>query len=210
MDLAPDPADDPGWRPVLSGAWMLFLPGVGRRVYRRRTGAQGTNGLTVLRALFLSFCFALVMVGVVVAVLTNTTPPVNRHRLNALPVAIGIVVVGGLCEVGRRLIERPLDCSDDLPLAGTYRTRFFLRIAFSEVPALVGFTGFILTARWWTYPLGLAFTAVGFARLAPTKPHLAQDQAVLDAAGCRRSLSAALAKPAPPGSGRRSQEAPGG
>jgi hypothetical protein len=96
IDLASDPTDDPRWRPVLNGAWMQLLPGAGRRAYRRRTGTQGTNGLTVLRALFRSFCFALVMVGVLVAVLTNTPPPFNRHPLNALPVAIGIVVFGGL------------------------------------------------------------------------------------------------------------------
>jgi len=73
-------------------------------------------------------------------------------------------------------LERPLDCSDDPSLAASYRTRFFLRLAFSETIALLGFVGFILTGRWWVYPVGAVFTAVGYARLAPSASNLSRDQ----------------------------------
>jgi len=92
-------------------------------------------------------------------------------------------------------VERPLICGDDQSLAASYRTRFFLRIAFAGVAALLGFVGFFLTYAWWTYPIGVVITAVGFHRAAPTAVHLAADQDQFSAHGCGRSLLRSLRQP---------------
>lgn len=96
-------------------------------------------------------------------------------------------------------IERPLDCTDDRRLAGSYRTRFFLRIAFSEVAALFGFVAFFVTYYWWAYPIGAAIAALGFRRAAPTAANLRHDQEILSRSGCGRSLVRALRQPNPSG-----------
>jgi hypothetical protein len=151
--------------------------------------------------LFVNFVVALLMIGGVVAILVNVSK-FKGGQASALPVALGIILlgVGSLLVVPR--VERPLDCADDPSLAASYRTRFFVRVAFSEAAALLGFVGFMLSSRWWMYPLGALFAAVGFARLAPTASTLARDEERLNDCGCFRSLVAALATLRPPGGPR--------
>jgi hypothetical protein len=139
----------------------------------------------------------MVMIGVVVVLLSATTK-VNSHPVAVVAVVVGIIVFGIFSVVVPRLVERPLDCSDDRVLAGTYRTRFFLRIAFAEAAALVGFVGFILSNNGWMYALGAGFAAVGYYRAVPSAAHLAEDQRVLSQAACVRSLVASLASLPPP------------
>ena len=136
-------------------------------------------------------------IGAAVVVLTATTT-VNTHPLGAVDVAIGVIVCGVLSLVAPRLIEKPLDCSENRLLAGTYRTRFFLRLAFADTAALVGFVGFITSDNGWMYPIGVTFAAIGFYRLAPSKSNLAKDQRALSDASCSRSLVAALSRRPPP------------
>jgi F0F1-type ATP synthase membrane subunit c/vacuolar-type H+-ATPase subunit K len=196
------PGDDPGWTPVLKSLAWFAIPGIGVQQMRKR--APSMNGLSVLRLIFMAFVNALVLIGVVIAILVN----LSRFKGGAVapfPVAIGLVLAGLLANsIGARF-ERPLDCSDEQHLANSYRTRFFIRVAFSESTALLGFVGFILTDRWWLYPLGAAFAAFGYARLAPTSAHLGHDQTMLQDSGCGRSLVSALAlsKPQGWGGGRR-------
>lgn len=47
----------------------------------------------------------------------------------------------------------------------------------------------------WVFWIGLAFAAIGFARLAPTTRHIEADQRRLAAEGSHRSLLAALLQP---------------
>jgi hypothetical protein len=96
---------------------------------------------------------------------------------------------GVLSLVVSRLFERPLDCSDEAALLVGYRTRFFLRVAVAEAPALVGFVGSFLSGEAWMYPLGALFAAVGFVRLAPTRRNLERDQEELNQRGCGLSLT---------------------
>lgn len=171
--------------------WLL-IPGVGFVLFRKYQLNHPTHGLTLLRVLFTAFTNALVLIGAVIAVLVNVAH-FRGGTLSAFPIAIGVTVIGVAGLAARQLFDRRLDCSDDLRLATTYRERFFLRIAFSEAASLAGFAAFILTSRWWLYPLGAVFTAVGYARLAPTGAHLSHDQHALTEGGCGRSLIAALA-----------------
>ena len=89
-------------------------------------------------------------------------------------VAVAVVVVGAIALSASHIFDRPLDCTNDDRLAASYRTRFFLRVAFSEAVSLLGFVGFILSNNGWLYALGALFTAIGYYRLAPTAAHLAK------------------------------------
>jgi hypothetical protein len=196
------PDGDPGWRPALRGIWWVLVPALLRRLLYRRAAKAGLHGLTILRSIFVSLVTGLVGVGVVVGIITSTSK-FMAHPLAGGPVAAAIIIFGIASLEGERRIERPLDCTDEPRLAGSYQVRFFLRVAFSEVIALVGFVAVILTNQWWPYLLGVGLTAVGFWRLAPNLANLARDQAILTQAGCERSLVAALARLPPPGSRRR-------
>lgn len=187
-----DPDPGPGWRAALRHSFVTMVPGW-RLWLGRRSG--GSDGLVLLRGIFLSLTISLVLVGVVVVVLV-TTGDIDGGVSDG-PVGAAVVLVGAAGLAGSR-IERPLQCEDDGRLAGSYTTRFFLRVALAEASALVGFVAFVLTGSAWMYPLGTAFTAVGFWRLAPTSRHLQEDEARLGASGCSRSLVAAL-RTHPPG-----------
>lgn len=178
---ATPPAGDPGWPNPLR-----FLVPFGLGMRRRQDGEPIVTGL---RYLWLSFTFAVVMIGVVVAILL----PGIGGESGLAPLAAAVVGGYGAASlgVGPRLGRR-LDCTDEATLLATYRTRFFLRVAVAEVAALLGFVGFILSGAWWLYPLGAAFTLVGFARVAPTTGNLAMTDGELLAQGCHQSLSQLL------------------
>jgi hypothetical protein len=179
---------DSGWRRSLVGV-LLFMPGVSMLFAQRRAGR--VHGLVLLRTVFLSFVSALILVGLVVFILDATSGSVAAGA-QELAVAV-IVLVGVTGIVVSNLIERrPLDCESDQALAESYRKSFFLRIALAELAALVAFVAYFVAGGVWLYFLGGAFSAVGFARLAPTAGHLARYQEDLARAGCPRSLSGAL------------------
>ena len=146
------------------------------------------DGLLVLRSMFVSFCAAIVLIGVVTVLIVGDIdgdpPPVLGVMLTA--------AAGAVAQLVGRSVDRPLDCSGDDALAGSYRTRFFLRLAFAESTALVGFVLSILSGSVLPYFIGMLGTLAGFARLAPTAAHLEADQQALTAQGCPRSLVAAL------------------
>ena len=112
-------------------------------------------------------------------------------------IAAGLLVVAASGILIEPLVERPLPCTDDRGLAGSYRARFFLRMAFAESAALFGFVGFFLTYAWWPYPIGAVMAALGFARAAPSRRNLERDQQDLVHRQCARSLVGAL-RLAPP------------
>lgn len=152
--------------------------------------SRGTDGLVVLRTLFLTFLLALAMIGIVVAVLELGSP--GFGSLPESPVVLGVLVVGALSSVGPTILRRPLQCEDDERLARSYVRRFFMQMAFAESGALAGFAGFLASSAGWMYLVGLAFSVAGFARLAPTADHLRRDQDELGERGCARSLLTAL------------------
>ena len=187
-----DPGGDPGWRPAPRYALVTLVPGW-RLWLNKRPGRS--DGLILLRGILLSFAPALVLIGVVVAVLDAGGG--LGTGMSAPPASLGVASVG-LASLAGSALERPLHCEDDARLAKSYTQRFFLRVALAEAAALIGFLAFVLTGSGWMYPLACAFTAMGFWRLAPTAEHLREDEERLQASGCSRSLVAAL-RQNPPG-----------
>jgi hypothetical protein len=130
-----------------------------------------------------------VLIGVVVLILGDLNP--DQPDRPALAVSI-VVGVGVICLALQRIVPGPLDCSTPATLAATYRTRFFLRIAFAEACSLVAFALYISIGPGWVYAVGLAFTLFGFTVAAPTGARLRADQDALSLSGCTLSLVAAL------------------
>jgi hypothetical protein len=186
--------EDPGW-PLRAELLLALIPGVGRLLLRRRA-AKSANGLVLLRQLFVNFCLAIVTFGVVLVFLW----PSQSKEAPSPGLALGLVVLGAGAGIVMLFIEKPLNCES---LAGSYRVRFFLRMALSEVASLFGFVGFFVASVWWVYPVGAAITLLGFARAAPTRSHLRRDQERLREHGCFQSLVAALSAPPGPATGAR-------
>jgi hypothetical protein len=167
---------------------------MGTRAAKRAERRGVIDALTAHRAMFLRFVAALVAFGIVLPFVgagAGTGPPA---------VFVGLVVISGVASVvAPRAVEQPLDCSSEGRLVASYRVRFFLRIAFAEAVALLGFVGAFTTDAIWLYYFALLFTAVGFARLAPTTANLSRDQRALHAGSCSLSLVAALTRMEPRG-----------
>jgi F0F1-type ATP synthase membrane subunit c/vacuolar-type H+-ATPase subunit K len=179
------PDDDPGWPP---GLFILIglIPG-GIQWYLRRRGKS--DGLIMLRQVFLSFSLALVSFGVVLAFLKMPDTAVLPWLPLLMVLAIASLVVA-------RVAEKPLDCA---ALSGSYRTRFFLRLALAESVALFGFVFAFIGGGKWIYYAGAAFTLARFwTYVAPTRAALTRDQHQLNASGCGQSLIAALREPSAP------------
>jgi hypothetical protein len=143
----------------------------------------------MLRGVFVSFCAGVVLVGVVVLVLGDLDPKQPDRPTLAVSIVVG---VSAICLALQRFVPKPLDCTNAASLAPTYRTRFFLLIAFAETCSLVAFAVYVALGPGWVYFFGLAFTLFGFTRAAPTRSRLRADQDALANRGCTLSLVAAL------------------
>jgi hypothetical protein len=152
------------------------------------------DGLTALRFISLAFCAALLaLLLVLVLTLQGTDPkPVPSFAPFAVLVAGALGLIGVLF-----LRSRPLDGASSFALAVSYRTTFFLGMACSEAPALLGFVMAMIYRRLWLYAIGMAVGFVGFALMAPTRSELDRRQGALSAGGSALDLRAALTSPNP-------------
>jgi hypothetical protein len=177
-------ADDPGWPSLaeyVKAIPFMLIP------HRQAARAQG---LLALRLLVLQFATMLIVFFVILARLDATSGSTKDPPFSGAVAAAIAVVAGLLCAgVARYFGRRSLPCGS---LAATYRTRFFLFIAFAEAPALIGFVLYFLAGSLLSYALGFLIAMSGLAYAAPTRRRLAQDQARLNRDGCGRSLIRAL------------------
>jgi F0F1-type ATP synthase membrane subunit c/vacuolar-type H+-ATPase subunit K len=194
-----DPRDprwsqDPGWGDAVRSAWMFIIP-FGLQLRLRKLQREGADGLVVLRSVFLAFVAAIVLFAIVVAFLDPRVEGASAAGWVALGLAAyGVLVVFVLTPI----VERPLSCDSDHALQGSYRTRFFLRVALAESVALLGFVLMFQVGASWVYYTGGAVTLVGLAWRAPTARNLMKDEDELRARGCARSLVTALRGVEPP------------
>ncbi|HVV37712.1 MAG TPA: hypothetical protein VHC63_13965 [Acidimicrobiales bacterium] len=143
-----------------------------------------------MRQVFLSFVTAVLLFQVVLVVIGTTPDVAPRPGLAVAFLGLGVLMVFVVSPTVQR--GAALDGTNASTLAASYRTRFFLRLAFAEAAALLGFVAFFVANVWWVYPASLVSTFIGFARLAPTKAHLAADQRELQARGCTLTVTRAL------------------
>ena len=183
--------EDPGWGWAVRGVGWGLVPHMTFHRYRRIAARGDVHGLLALRAGFVAFVTLVGLVSATVVVMA-VGGGLEPDDLPLGLVALGVAAVGVLNQVGMRSLGRELDCSSDHALASSYATRFFLRMAFSNASALVGFVAFIVTGEPVMYVVGLAFTVVGLRYSMPTAGNLARDQYELASGGCHRSLVDAL------------------
>ena len=174
--------DDPGW-PSPSISLAMLVPGLMARRVR-----EAGDGLVALRRVTISFTNALVLFGVVL----TFAAPGGGAAMPWVVVPVAVALVGAVI---RRQVERPLDCSSETALAASYRTRYFVRLAFADAVALSGFVAAFAGGPRWVYYAAGAFTLYRiWAHVAPTRSALEREQAELRR--CRYSLVAALRGPA--------------
>jgi len=171
--------EDPGWR--LRWSSVVVLIPFTSRFYLRRAGS---DPLVNLRSVYLSFPGSLILFGLVIPFVVPF-----RGDLATLPWALALVAIAVVESVLPRIFERPMPCDS---LAGYFRTRMFLRLAFANSIALFGFVFAFTAMSGWLYYLGLALSIPGHVRAAPTKAALIREQDDLTARGCNKSLVAAL------------------
>jgi F0F1-type ATP synthase membrane subunit c/vacuolar-type H+-ATPase subunit K len=185
------PDDDPGWS--FSPRMLLWLVPGYLQLALRSNGGKVSDGLEATRQVWVTFVGALFLFGVVIRM--TVAGPASG---SVVPWIAGLAVVAVANLVAAEVFgRRPLDCTDQARLAGSYRTRFFLRTAFSESVALFAFTASFIVERWWIYWMFLPFALFGFWRNAPTRVHLEADQQRLRLNGCPHSLVRALRSPPP-------------
>jgi hypothetical protein len=152
--------------------------------------------LQTMRVVFAAFVASVAVLGVVVVVLAAA-----GGVSGSLSVVVAVVVVAavGLVTppVARTATPDP-DCSTVASLRRTYSSRFFLRLALADAPAVAGLVGFLLSGVPFVYAVGLGFTVLELGRLAPTRRRLEDEEAELARRGCLHPLLQALTAP-PPG-----------
>ena len=162
-------AQDPGWKLAARSLPTLFVRRFG---LRRSRPPSGTNRLVELRARFLGLAASIVAIAAFVIVIGD---PPNRSRPASLSVAI-VVAVGVVSLIVQRLCVPEVDGTSPDTLAARYTTRFLLRIAFCDAPALGGLVVALSLGPWWVYFVGAGFTAIGLVMIAPTAANLARDR----------------------------------
>lgn len=155
--------EDPGWSNIAKSALWGLVPGIGMR------RAQRAGGIEALRAVFVSFVFAVLLFGVVLAFLPLKRAAPGWSGAGALAVVgvVGVACASVAVAVAVVLHRKPLDTASVATLSQSYRKNFFVKIAFAEVVTLTAFVLSFLAASHLVYPFGLAFTLVGFGIVAP-------------------------------------------
>jgi hypothetical protein len=158
---------DPGWKPALPSAVPFF-----GRIIARQLKPQ----ILVMRALWISFASAIVWIGVVVVLIMSDVEATGSAVVGYVAVLVATVAgaAGSVWAARSRAGKDP--ASND---ANAYRSYFFLRIAFSEVPALVGFAFCFVVSRPTPYYVGGPIALFGIALVAPTRRFLARQGPVL-------------------------------
>lgn len=168
---------------------ILFLPFLIR-------GPKKAPRIIVIRAVFIAVIAELLLV------VSVTLGIVNHRSGNFAPeIAAGIIVVAGIYGVlATQFIvsRRKLEAVPAEQLGSAYQQLFFLRIAFADATALVGFVFAFIAGTQWEVLVGLPFAAVMLAQAAPTARRIANDDFERTRLGGQGNLLNALIAPREP------------
>lgn len=153
------------------------------------------NGLVALRSILVVLVACLFPLGVAAVVLADATG--SGAPFDPFLAAVVVGLLGGASLAGSWRLGQPLDCASAEDLAGSYRTRFFLRVVVADAAALAGFGAAPLSGSVLAYLVGAACALIGFVRAAPTRSRLEREQVQLIAQGCGQQLVEALQSPRP-------------
>jgi hypothetical protein len=165
--------EDPGWSGIWRKALVGLIPfGLGR-VHR-------APGIATLRSVFVSYVAAVLLFGIPLAFVTP-----RSQSGDTTTICLVAVIVAGAVGIGAAHMfrGRPLDVSSAVALADAYRSNFFLKLAFAEFIALVGFTLTFVSGSYVVYPIAVALSLVAFAVAAPTRSDVTDRQDEIRRAG---------------------------
>jgi hypothetical protein len=179
-----DWAEDPGWRLD----WRAMTPYLQLHpMMRMRTRGEQ---LMILRSFFVSFLISLGFFGLLIL---QTLPFGGSTRATW---AVGLFAIAVACGIVQRAFARRVPrCDSDRELSDWYRSQAFGRIAAAFSTPLFAFCAALQTNTGWLFFAGVLFAIPLFISAAPTREALVREQERLDAAGCDRSLVAALRRP---------------
>ena len=190
-EFSPKPNDvttheDPGWWPSLRGVWWHWIA-LGGSLTRLKARPVRTNGLMLLRSVFLVLVAALLLLVVPLSFIT----PWDGGDAGWVPWAVVVIGIISLAWVAR-IRRRPLPTTSPEALARHYRALFFIGVGAAADAALLGSVGLFLRGSLWIYLVGLAFGLVGLWMIAPTRSDIERRQREIIAAGSPLSLLDAL------------------
>ncbi|MEM9131458.1 MAG: hypothetical protein AAF962_06425 [Actinomycetota bacterium] len=197
MSTADDTAPDPGWmQPLRKGPWVL-IPVIGLRLLSR-TDDGTTTSLERLRQIFISYLVGLVGILLVGIAVTgggaeDAEPALSSGQAFGLNIVVGVLALGAIVAIRRRTPT----CGDDETLINGYSSRFLVSVVLALLPVLAAFVGSLLAQSPAPMLGGAVISFFWLLVVAPTATDLAAVQQRLDAAGCDRSLTGALASPVP-------------
>jgi ABC-type transport system involved in cytochrome c biogenesis permease subunit len=183
-----DTYDDPGWRKVWRylPLWLLPIQFVATALVRR----AATDGITRLRSVYLRMLLVPFLFLVVLYVISNQSRPQRVLWMPAAVALVGLADFGSLSRLRqRRLFPNP---QTERAVASAYGATMMIGIGRAEVPMLLGFVGFFLTDRLWSYLVGMGFSLACMALIAPTRADIERRQLELTERGSTLSLGDAL------------------
>ena len=154
-------------------------------------GGGTRSRLSTLRLTFAAFAVTSLLVGLVLIVIPA---PSERKSATAFAALVAIIGLAGVT-LSWRSRSRPLARINASALAASYAAQLFVGIAFAQLPAMMGFVGPFISGSDWVYVMGLAFSLLGYALVAPTDGAIRRGDEQLVAAGSPYLLSEALRQP---------------
>jgi hypothetical protein len=171
--------EDPGWSGIWPKAVLGAIPTLGLARGRRTLGIEG------LRAVFVSYPAAVVLIGIPLAFVAP-----RRQSTETTAICLGAVLAVGVVGIVAAVMfrRRRLDVSSPATLADTYRSNFFAKLAFADCVVVVAFTLTFLSGNSVVYLVGVAIALAVFAVAAPTRTDVIRRQDELRVAGNRLDL----------------------
>jgi hypothetical protein len=164
---------DPGWGPALRTLPVMIVPFVGMS-----RAVKSANSLIVVRSLWMLFAGAIIMMGVMAALIsTGEGLDGVMSQGTALAAAAGVGVVAQL--LAARFVHDP-DLSGETTFVPSFQRWFFVRVGAAEVAALGSFTLFVLSGAPLVYYVGAAIALAALWDVRPGRTRLRQLQAAAD------------------------------
>jgi hypothetical protein len=177
-------AVDPGWGEAIKKVPLALLPTRGMRL-----AAGSGDGLTVMRVVWITFTFSMVLIGALVVAIDRALPGNGADGRIVGGVVVGI---GVFAQVVSTKFVPDIEGASMPAARGTAQRAFFLRVAFAQPSALVGFLGFVVSGNVAVYALGFVVGLAGMFDAAPTSGWIERGQAQLKTSGSDVELLAAL------------------
>jgi len=129
--------------------------------------------IVVLRALLVGFIAGVIVIQWLAGLAVGDADPSWSAALaSAMLVVVAVTMAGGIVGVRVRYHEGRLGSTR----VAAYSNRFFLQIAFAEVPAFVTFFAALFGAPLWSCRGGGVIALVGFVFAAPTRRDVAKQE----------------------------------